>query len=139
MRKGAPKAIMALAHHLITVVYRLLAGGEEYVELGADYFDHRNKPKTVSRLVQRLMRLGYYVTLDPIPVEADDDLPPSSSETPPGDPNLFSDELPPSPPIPGKRRGRPCKCAERGITCKHGRHPDPKILANKAQPAVRFS
>src|SRR5438270_248638 len=65
-RKGAPKAVMALAHHLITVVYNVLARGEEYVELGADYDDQRNKPKVVSRLVSRLLRLGYDVELKPV-------------------------------------------------------------------------
>ena len=33
MRKGAPKAVMALAHHMIAIVYNTLARGEEYVEL----------------------------------------------------------------------------------------------------------
>jgi hypothetical protein len=31
-RCGAPKAIMALAHHLIVIVYQALSRGEEYVE-----------------------------------------------------------------------------------------------------------
>jgi hypothetical protein len=34
--KGAPKAVMALAHHILTIVYHALARGEEYVELGGD-------------------------------------------------------------------------------------------------------
>ena len=33
-RKGAPKASMALAHYRITIVYNVLARGEQYVELG---------------------------------------------------------------------------------------------------------
>src|SRR5438045_6571346 len=66
VRKGAQKTVMALAHHLITIVYNVLARGEEYVELGGDYYDQRNKPKTVSRLVARLMKLGYYMDLKPV-------------------------------------------------------------------------
>jgi len=51
IRKGPRRANIALAHHLITVVYNVLARREEYVELGGDYYDRRNKPKAVSRLV----------------------------------------------------------------------------------------
>ena len=36
----------------------MLSRGEEYRELGSDYFDRQNKPKVVNRLVQRLTRLG---------------------------------------------------------------------------------
>ena len=66
VRKGAPKAVMALAHHMIVIIYNVLARGEEYVELGADYYDQRNKPRAVSRLVARLTKLGYYVSLEPV-------------------------------------------------------------------------
>src|ERR1019366_4897629 len=69
VRKGAPKAVMALAHHLITVVYKVLLSGDKYVELGSDYYDRRNKPKVVSRLVARLTKLGYYVDLTPVATE----------------------------------------------------------------------
>jgi hypothetical protein len=66
VRKGAPKAVMALAHHMmIAIIYNVLARREEYVELGADYYDQRNKPRVVSRLVTRLTKLGYYVSLEP--------------------------------------------------------------------------
>src|ERR1700733_2365281 len=65
VRKGAPKAVMALAHHIMTIVYHILTHQTEYVELGADYYDQRNKPKVVSRLIQRLTNLGFEVTLMP--------------------------------------------------------------------------
>lgn len=65
IRKGPQKAIMALAHHLIAVVYNVLKRGEEYVEVGGDFYDRRNKSKTVSRMVARLAKLGYQVTLKP--------------------------------------------------------------------------
>jgi hypothetical protein len=56
VRKGSPKAVMALAHHLITVVYQMLSRGEVYIELGGDYYDRRNKPKVVARLPHRLSK-----------------------------------------------------------------------------------
>src|SRR6266568_9244283 len=74
VRKGAQKAVMALAHHLITIVYNVLARSEEYVELGSDYYDRRNKPKAVSRLVERLLKLGYYVDLKPVNEELPDEV-----------------------------------------------------------------
>ena len=63
IRKGAPKAVMALAHHLLVIVYQVLRRGEQYVEFGGDYYDRSNKPKVVARLVTRLRKLGYEVDL----------------------------------------------------------------------------
>jgi len=120
VRKGAQKAAMALAHHMITIVYNVLARGEEYVELGGDYYDRQNKPKVVSRLVARLMKLGYYVDLKPVePYEP----PPVVEFAEPGAESVSSPSglwaAADSPVVNAKRRGRPCKCAERGIICKH--------------------
>ena len=36
-----------------------------YVKLGADYYDQRNKPRVMSRLLRRLQNLGFEVTLQP--------------------------------------------------------------------------
>jgi len=117
-RKGAPKAVMALAHHLISVVYNVLVRREEYVELGGDFYEQRNRTRVVSKLVARLAKLGYQVELTP-------SRPPVGMEEAPSMAPI--EHLNPLPSIPHsiaqpvKRRGRPCKCAERGIPCKHGR------------------
>lgn len=114
IRKGAPKAVMALAHHLILVVHQVLSRKEEYVEFGGDYYDRRNKPKTVARLVKRLHALGFEVDLRVAPATEIASIAPSSDDSNP-EPALAQ-----HPVIPPKRgRGRPCKCAERGITCGH--------------------
>jgi len=141
VRKGAPKAVMALAHHLITVVYNVLARGEEYVELGADYDDQRNKPKVVSRLVSRLLRLGYDVELKPVvPHEPPPVAIPPESAGPSFTEPLAPSPVPDSPALsPKKRKGRPCKCAERGIPCKHGRVPTPHVVEQTRDLGVRFS
>jgi transposase len=70
VRKGPQKALLALAHHMITIVFNVLVREEEYVELGGNYFDRSNKPKVVSRLVARLTKLGYQVKLEPVEAEA---------------------------------------------------------------------
>ena len=109
VRKGSPKAVMALAHHLITVVYQMLSRAEDYIELGGDYYDRRNKPKVVARLLHRLSRLGYYAQLTPIgPLPVPDE---PRSPVPPRGPRSM--------PVATRKRGRPCKCVERGIICKH--------------------
>jgi len=109
LRKGAPKAVMALAHHLITVVYQMLSRAEDYIELGGDYYDRRNKPKVVARLLHRLSRLGYYAQLTPIEPLPIPDEPPAPEPT----------QARQTPASTGRKRGRPCKCVERGIICKH--------------------
>src|SRR5262245_36448261 len=40
-RLGAPKAIVAMAHHLARLVYRMLKHGEEYVDIGAAWYEAR--------------------------------------------------------------------------------------------------
>jgi transposase len=136
VRKGPQKAVMALAHHMITIVYNLLARGEEYVELGGDYYDQRSKPKLVSRMVSRLMKLGYQVILTPMepetPVSTESLTPAQASEFKPG----ISIE---NTPLQKPKRGRPCKCAERGIICKHGIGLKPNSLEIQGQESRRFS
>ena len=138
VRKGAPKAVMALAHHILTIVYHVLARGEEYVELGADYYDRRNKTRVVNRLVKRLAGLGFQVTLNPSsPLEFEEAVP---NDPPPvlppegGGEGAVSDVA-----VRRRGRGRPCKCAERGIICGHGRLPDAKSLIEKPPTRVEFS
>lgn len=71
-RNGPQSAIVAVAHYLLIVSYQLLHKGGQYVELGGDYYDQRNKPKVVRRLVERLNRLGYNTELTPLGAEAPD-------------------------------------------------------------------
>lgn len=64
--KGLPKAAFALAHTLIVIIWHLLAGNTEYVELGPDYFDRRfGSGAQTRRLVRQLEQLGHRVTLEP--------------------------------------------------------------------------
>jgi transposase len=117
IRKGAQKAIMALAHHMIVVVHQVLSRQEEYVEFGGDYYDKRNRPRTVARLVMRLSRLGYEVNLKPA-----ERTPPVQAGTPDAASMEGGGEANDGVEIsakPKRKRGRPCKCAERGIICRH--------------------
>ena len=65
-RHGHKKAIVALAHSLLVVAYYVLLRNEPYVELGDDYFIHRQQKESYRRrLVQQLERMGYDVNLAP--------------------------------------------------------------------------
>jgi transposase len=136
IRKGAPKAIIALAHHMITVVHQVLSRKEEYVELGGDYYDQRNKPKTAARLMARLEKLGYQVEVkvirDTAPAEC-------AAEAAHAEADSGGKALREEPERPKRRKGRPCKCIERGIICKHGTSFGPTPLIQQALPAERFS
>jgi transposase len=65
-RRGAKKAIGALAASILTTVYHMLISGELYHDLGRDHFDRRAKPRQISRLVTRLQNLGCAVQITPL-------------------------------------------------------------------------
>jgi transposase len=57
-RRGAKKAILAVAASMLTAAYFMLRDGVEYEDLGPDHFDRRDKTKTIRRLLKRLADLG---------------------------------------------------------------------------------
>ena len=63
-RRGPKKAILAVAASILTAAYHMLKDGVEYKDLGADYFDRKDKSKTVLRLIKRIEDLGVRVRLD---------------------------------------------------------------------------
>ena len=62
-RRGAKKAILAVAASMLTAAYHMLKDGVEYHDLGADHFTRRDHTKTILRLVRRLNELGCQVQL----------------------------------------------------------------------------
>ncbi len=64
-RRGAKKAIGAVAVSILTAAYHMLKNGTLYQDLGADHFDNRAKGKQVLRLVKRLQNLGFEVQIMP--------------------------------------------------------------------------
>lgn len=96
-KHGIRKAIVALAHRILVIAFCILRDGTEYREIGGDYFDRLHPERTCNRLVRRLQRLGLEVSLRPRTDSHVEPLPERSL----------------------KKRGRPCKCVERAIPCKH--------------------
>ena len=64
-RRGVKRALVAVAHSLLVIIYALLTRGSTYADLGAAYFDERDRQRTGQRLVARLEHLGYRVNLEP--------------------------------------------------------------------------
>lgn len=64
-RRGAKRAIIAVAHQLLVIADYLLQRKEEYRQLGPNPFDNINAERVRRSLVKRLERLGHVVTLLP--------------------------------------------------------------------------
>jgi len=62
-RRGAKRAIVAVAHAILVVIYSMIRRGTTYSDLGANYFDERNRQSVVNRAVRRIETLGYKVSL----------------------------------------------------------------------------
>jgi len=60
-RRGAKKAILAVAASILTAVYHMLRDNRPYRDLGSDHFDQRDKRQVAKRLLKRLGDLGYEV------------------------------------------------------------------------------
>jgi len=60
-RRGAKKAILAVANSMLTAAYYMLRDGVEYHDLGGQYFALRDKDRVTKRLLQRLRDLGVVV------------------------------------------------------------------------------
>ena len=65
-RRGGKRAALAVGHSILTISYHLMDRGTRFEELGADYFDRRNPERVKDRLVARLEKLGYQVSLAPV-------------------------------------------------------------------------
>jgi transposase len=63
-RRGNKRALIAVAHSLVVIIYHLLREGTIYQDLGPNYYDERRRDATVHRSVRRLERLGYRVTIE---------------------------------------------------------------------------
>ncbi len=63
-RMGKKKALVAVGHSILVIVYHVLANKVSYEEMGGDYFDRRHADKQRQRLVHQLEALGLRVTIE---------------------------------------------------------------------------
>ena len=64
-RRGAKKAIIAVAASMLTAAWHMLRDGTEWHDLGAAHFDRADAHKTANRLIRRLQQIGYTVQVTP--------------------------------------------------------------------------
>lgn len=58
-RKDTPVAITATAHKLARLIYRTIKYGQEYVDVGCDFYEAKRKATLVKSLQRRAKSLGY--------------------------------------------------------------------------------
>jgi transposase len=64
-RRGKKRALIAVGHSILTIVWHLLEHDCEYVDLGSRYLEDRDRQQIQRRLVRRLEDFGYKVKLEP--------------------------------------------------------------------------
>lgn len=62
-RLGKKKALIAVAHSMLVIIYHILSRKEHFHELGGDYFDCQNQQKLRQHFIRRLESLGLKVTV----------------------------------------------------------------------------
>jgi transposase len=69
-RRGPKRALVAVAHSMLAIGYHMLKTGQGYYELGGNYLDQINKDQLQRHFIKRLQKLGFKVTLEPLPEAA---------------------------------------------------------------------
>ena len=62
-RQGKKTAIVAVQHSMLVTIWHMLSEGIPHKDLGADYFQRRDKLRICRHHVHRLRQLGYAVTI----------------------------------------------------------------------------
>jgi transposase len=65
-RSGRNKALVAVAHSILTAAWHMLANGECYAEPGADHYTRTNPSRAKNNAIKQLNSLGYDVTITPV-------------------------------------------------------------------------
>jgi transposase len=66
-RRGKGRAILAVAHRVLVILYHMLREHKPYTDLGEDFFQQLDAARLQHQYVRRLEQLGYAVTLLPAP------------------------------------------------------------------------
>jgi transposase len=64
-KRGTKRALLAVAHSVLTTIYHVLRTKRPYHDLGPDHFDKLDAGRLERHHVQRLEQLGYTVTITP--------------------------------------------------------------------------
>ena len=63
-RIGKKRAIVAVSHSLLGIIYHMLGESQDYHDLGPNYFEPLDTTRQRDTAVRRLQALGYTVTLE---------------------------------------------------------------------------
>ena len=69
-RLGRKKALVAVAHSLLVIIFHVLQNDQTYTELGGDYFDRQHVGQQREYYLRRLQMLGLKVTVEELSVAA---------------------------------------------------------------------
>lgn len=69
-RMSRKKALVAVGHSLLVIIYHVLKNRASYQELGGDYFDRQHVEVQRARLIRKLETLGLKVTVEELPQAA---------------------------------------------------------------------
>jgi hypothetical protein len=61
-RRGANRAAVAVGHSILVICYHMIKNRSRYNDLGADFFQNRNRDSLIRQNVKRLQSLGLIVT-----------------------------------------------------------------------------
>jgi transposase len=64
-RQGRMRALVAIEHTLLVLIWNMLTNGTAFEELGPDYYDRLNPERARNRAIRQLNTLGYEVQLTP--------------------------------------------------------------------------
>src|SRR5207247_4889706 len=60
-RRGKKRALVAVGHSLLVIVYYVLKRQQAYFDLGSNYFEELHRERLQRNLIRRLEKLGYQV------------------------------------------------------------------------------
>jgi hypothetical protein len=60
-RRGARKAIVAIAHRISKAIYHIIKHGASFVDLGEDYLTSQTRQRAIENVRKRARQLGYEV------------------------------------------------------------------------------
>ncbi len=60
---GKNKAVVAVGHTMLVIMYHMIKNRTPYKELGEEYFNKIDKEKLAKNMVKRLEKLGYKIEI----------------------------------------------------------------------------
>ena len=62
--RGKKRALVAVGHSILVILYHMIRTGSDYTNLGGDFFDRLEPQRLTRYYIKRLERLGHRVTLE---------------------------------------------------------------------------